>query len=158
MTEFSLHRDLEALAHLLGTWRGSGRGEYPNVENFSYEEEVTFTHSGRPVLVYRQRTWHPETGRAMHSEAGYWRPQPGGAIEMVVAHSFGVTEISEGRIEGHRIEVQTKSLASSTTAKTIKALARSFEVDGDVLTYELKMAYDDVPLQHHLGAELKRSA
>jgi hypothetical protein len=46
----NLHHDLMPLAWLVGTWRGKGRGEYPNVEGFQFAQEVSFNHDGRAFL------------------------------------------------------------------------------------------------------------
>ncbi len=62
------------MAFLLGTWRGQGKGEYPTVESFLYEEEVRFWDIGKPFLAYTQRTWDPANGTPRHGEMGYWRP------------------------------------------------------------------------------------
>ena len=35
-----LHPDVRPLTWLVGTWLGSGKGEYPTVEPFSFEQEV----------------------------------------------------------------------------------------------------------------------
>ncbi len=152
----TLHQAVEPLAFLLGTWRGEGRGEYPNIEDFTYGEEVTFWHAGKPWIGYAQRTWSLDKGIPMHAEMGFWRPQPRGRVEIVLAHTLGVAEVQEGAIDGTHIEVSSTTLAPTTSAKPVKELARTFDVTGDVLRYELKMAYDNVPLQHHLGAELQR--
>ena len=151
-----LHKAVEPLAFLLGTWRGEGKGEYPNIADFTYGEEVSFWHVGKPWIGYSQRTWSLTDGGPMHTESGFWRPQRGGRIEIVLAHALGIAEIQEGTVDGVHIEVSSKSLAPTTSAKPVKQLVRTFDVTGDILTYELKMAYDDVPLQHHLGAELHR--
>ena len=150
------HQALESVAFLLGTWRGEGKGDYPNVADFTYREETSFWHSGKPWLGYLQRTWSLEDGSPMHSEAGYWRPVPDGRIEIVLAHALGVTEVQEGTVEGSRIAVASTSVVPTTTAKRVGRLERTFEVTNDVLVYEVQMAYGDVPLQRHLGAELRR--
>ena len=156
MESATLHKALQPLSFFLGTWRGEGRGEYPNIADFTYGEEVTFWHVGRPWLGYSQRTWSLTDGMPMHTESGFWRPQGPDRIEIVLAHALGIAEIQEGSVDGNRIEVSSTALAPTSSAKPVKRLVRIFDVVGDVLTYELKMAYDDVPLQHHLGAELHR--
>jgi len=53
----NLHPDLMPLAWLVGSWRGKGRGEYPNVPGFQFAQEVSFNHDGRPFLNYFSRSW-----------------------------------------------------------------------------------------------------
>ena len=52
-----LHPDLNPLAWMIGTWRGNGHGEYPGTERFDFQQEVTFSHDGRPFLTYFSRSW-----------------------------------------------------------------------------------------------------
>jgi hypothetical protein len=158
MSEPALHEQAARIAFLLGTWRGSGKGEYPTIDPFSYEEEVRFTHNGKPFLAYTQRTWHPEKGHAMHGEAGYFRPLEGGRIEIVVAQPTGIVEVHEGTFDGSSIEVSSSLVGKTSTAKDVAKLQRSWEVDGEVLRYEVRMAAVGQPLQHHLGAELRKVA
>ena len=89
----------EGLRPLVGTWRGKGRGYYPTIKNFEYDEvrlerlrldfghcdvdvkcsryislalqELTFTHTGKPFLVMVQKTYNPSTKVPMHTETGY---------------------------------------------------------------------------------------
>jgi hypothetical protein len=152
-----LHRALEPLAFLIGTWRGTGSGRYPKIEDFEYVEEARFWHYGRPVLAYSQRTWSPASGAPMHSEMGYWRPAGAGGVEVVLAHAFGIVEIQDGRVDGGRITLASKSLTSAPTANQVEALSRTFVVEGDVLTYEVHMAFGDHDLQPHLEARLERA-
>ncbi len=157
MNEPSVHPALEPIAWLLGTWIGEGKGHYPTIDSFGYREESRFAHAGKPVMSYVQRTWSPQDGAAMHSEAGFLRPKESGIIELVLAHSFAIAEVSEGSIEGRRLELVSRSLAPTSTAKHVLSLRRVIEGDGDTLSYEIDMAIGEHPLQNHLRAELHRA-
>ena len=82
-----LHSDLNPLAWLVGTWRGKGRGEYPNIEGFEYAHEVVFNHDGRPFLNYYSRSWiidsEGEIIRPAASETGFWRVKPNNLDELI---------------------------------------------------------------------------
>ena len=149
-----LHPDVEPLAFLLGTWSGEGRGEYPTIEHFAYDETVVFGHVGKPFLAYTQRT--VRNGMPAHAEVGYLRAVGAGRIELVLAHPTGVAEIEEGTVEDGRIELRSMGVLRSSTAKDVVSLERSFTVEGGVLSYEVRMAAVGLPLQHHLAAELRR--
>lgn len=151
-----LHPELEPLGFLLGTWEGEGRGEYPTIEPFAYRETVTFGHVGKPFLAYAQRT--TREGVPAHAEVGYLRSVGGGRVELVLAHPTGVAEIEEGTVEGARIELRSTGILRSGTAKEVVALERSLVVDGDTLSYAVRMAAVGLPLQHHLSATLTKVA
>jgi hypothetical protein len=156
----ALHPDIEPLALLLGTWSGRGQGEYPTIEPFEYDETVTFAHVGKPFLTYMQRTSRPSDEFPLHAEAGYWRlPRPG-RVELILAHPTGVAEVADGTLTlvegGATIDLRSRAIASSETAKEVTALERSFTVEGDVLRYTIRMAAVGQPLTHHLAATLHR--
>ncbi len=154
------HPDIAHLAPLLGTWRGRGQGEYPTIKPFDYLEEVEFGHVGRPFLTYRQRTRAVDDGRPMHSETGYLRALPDDRIELILAHPTGITEICEGSLvsddDGLRIELDSTSIGRSSSAKSVTALGRTLAVAGNTLSYTLRMAAVEQPLQHHLAATMQR--
>jgi THAP4-like, heme-binding beta-barrel domain len=155
-----LHPDLGALAPLLGTWAGQGEGNYPTIQPFEYLEEVVFSHVGKPFLAYAQKTKAVADGKPLHAETGYLRvPQPG-RVELVLAHPSGITEIEVGiySVTGDRIEIElsTTAIGMTPTAKEVTALGRSLRIDGDELSYTVRMGAMGQPLQDHLAAVLRR--
>jgi hypothetical protein len=152
-----LHPLLAPLAPLLGTWQGSGRGEYPTIDPFAYEETVTFAHVGKPFLTYTQST-RADDGSPLHGEAGFWRPAGPGRLEVVIAHPTGHGEVAEGTVDGTTYLVRSTDVAAVATAKEVTAIERDLVVDGDVLRYTLRMAAVGCPMSTHLTAELHRIA
>lgn len=152
-----LHPALRDFAFLLGRWEGEGEGGYPTVAPFRYREEVCFTHAGKPFLSYCQRSWSVEDGRLLHVETGYLRPGPAGSVELVVAHPSGVVELSEGRRTGTEIELRSRAVACTSTAKDVSGLGRRLEVEGDRMHSALDMAAVGLPDARHLRSTLHRS-
>lgn len=147
---------VEPIAFLLGTWRGGGKGIYPTIADFEFEEELTVWHVGGGWLGHIQKTKATDDGRPLHSEMGYWRPKEGGVVELVVTHSFGVVELALGSVEGTALEFRSTEFIAAPTAKDIDVAVRRFSVSGDELHYEVDMEFGGHPLQHHLRATLGR--
>ena len=154
----SLHPSLEPVVHLVGTWRGTGQGEYPTIDSFEYTEEVTFTDVGKPFLVYTHRTRSLE-GRPLHVETGYLRVVKYEAVEFVLAQPTGQSELAEGTIELHEsgftIELRSR-IMNAGSAKQVDATERRIHLAGDTLTTSFAMAAVGVPMTHHLAATLTR--
>ncbi|GAA4837338.1 FABP family protein [Garicola koreensis] len=152
-----IHPSLEPVASLIGTWRGSGRGEYPTIAPFEYTEEITFTDLGKPFLHYAQRTWSP-VGAPMHVETGYLRLPGEGRLELVLAQPTGQTELAEGALvleaEGFSAELHSR-VVNAASAKTVDATTRWYRLVGDELTTRFSMAAVGHPMTHHLSSVLQ---
>src|ERR1700744_3167107 len=91
------HPAIAPLSFLLGRWKGTGKGDYPTIDPFDFLQEVTFSHIGKPYLIYTSRSWRLATNEQgelerdergelvrlepLAVEAGFWRPQPEGQVE-----------------------------------------------------------------------------
>ena len=160
------HPDLEALAFLLGRWEGAGIGGYPTIESFRFGQEISFSHNGKPFLIYTSRTWRlddeGQIGPPLGTESGYWRPRPDSQVEVMLAHPTGIVEIYLGEITGTRIEMATDVVARTATAKEVTAGHRLYGLVGSGgpadqdLAYAYDMAAVGQELQPHLSAQLKR--
>ncbi len=156
MNETGIHHDAEALEPFLGRWRGRGRGKYPTITPFEYEEECEYRPFRKPFVIYSQKTWDPRTGEPLHQEVGYLRPKPGGLVEIVIAHPTGIAEILEGSIRNGEIDAESTHVGLTSTAKDVRRLRRQISVEGDSMHYTLLMAAVGLPMQEHLTCSLTR--
>ncbi|WP_051852271.1 FABP family protein [Streptomyces aureocirculatus] len=158
------HALLAPVLGLLGSWHGRGRGTYPTLaEDFTYAQEVTFSHDGRPFLRYDARAWLVDAdGAALRPsarESGWWRLGPEGRVEALITQPTGIAEIAVGRATGTAVELATDQVARTLTAKVVDATRRRYTLGDDgLLTFVHELAAVGQPLQHHLRAELRRGS
>jgi THAP4-like, heme-binding beta-barrel domain len=154
------HPAIAPLSFLLGHWEGAGVVGYPTIESANFGQELSFSHNGKPFLIYSSRSWllaeDGTIGRPLAIETGFWRPQPDGNLEVLLSHPTGITEIYLGAISGTRIEMATDAIARTATAKEVTAGKRLYGMIGADLGYAYDMAAVGQPLQPHLSAQLKR--
>ena len=127
--------------------------------------EVEFRHDGRPFLSYTSRTWllddEGNQVRQSATETGFWRPagpaEAGGtALEVLLSHPTGITEIYYGAVDGPRVTLATDLVARTATAKEYTAATRLYGlVEGDLM-WVMDMAAVGHPLTSHASARLKR--
>jgi hypothetical protein len=147
---------------MVGKWGGKGMGEWPGAEKFEFVQEVTFRHDGRPFLEYTSKSWiidsegnHIRPGAA---ESGYWRIKPNKVVELILAHSTGISEGWLGKISDDRPSIQL-ALDHAYIAPTAKAVtdgARLYGlVEGQLFT-SYDMAAMGEELQAHIWSSLER--
>jgi THAP4-like, heme-binding beta-barrel domain len=160
MDDIKPHPDLAPLLFLLGRWEGAGVGGYPAIDSFQFGQEATFSHNGKPYLIYRSRTWALEEdgtiGRPLATETGYWRPQPENQLEVLLAHPTGFAEVYLGQVTGTKIEMATDAVVRTASAKEYTAGRRLYGLIGADLGWAYDMAAVGQPLQSHISAQLKR--
>jgi len=164
------HPAIAPLSFLLGRWEGVGKGDYPTIEAFDFIQELTFTHIGKPYLIYTSRSWRmvedsegdAVKGAPLGMEAGFWRPQPDNRVEVLLTHPTGITEIYLGEVSGTQIEMATDAVVRTESAKAVTAGRRLYGLVDSArrpgekdLAYAYDMAAVGQPLQPHLWARLE---
>lgn len=156
-----LPSELVPLAWLVGHWEGAGVGDYSTIDGFRFGQRLELDYvPGKPYLIHTGTSWllgdDGELVRPLARESGYWRPQPDGSVELVLAHPTGIAELWLGTITGRRVELGTDAVARTSTAKPYTAGHRLYGViDGGDLGFVFEMAAMGQPLQPHLSAQLK---
>lgn len=156
-----LHPDCVPVAWLLGRWEGAGVGDYPTIEAFQFGQEVEFTYvPGKAFLSYTSRSWilgaDGNLAAPAARETGYWRPRPDGEIEVLLSHPTGFVEVYIGKIEPAKIELATRGVLKTETAKDYRTGHRLYGLVEGRLMYVYEMAAMGHELLPHLSAELQR--
>lgn len=159
----NLHPLIAEFEFLIGTWKGPGKGHYPTIDSFRYNETLTFgAVPGKPFLRYEQKTAGAEN-QPMHTEAGFFRPVGDGRVEFTLAQPTGQTEVLEGTVgtgdDGElSIVMDHSTVVNSGTAKQVDVTSRTWVLNADrtELVTEFGMAAVGQPMQQHLVSELKK--
>lgn len=115
----SLHDGLLALLPLVGVWRGEGQADTPEDGEFSFGNQLTFSHDGGNYLVYESKSWkiseQGEPDQQMESrETGFIRIDEKDQIEFTLCHSSGAVEI----MYGEPLNERAWEMASASTMVT----------------------------------------
>ena len=160
-----MHPDCLSLLPLIGVWRGTGLfGNDPDAKDPQFGQQITIAHDGRPFLTYESVSWllGPDgsvIGPAAR-EVGFWRPQPDGSIELMVAHSEGRIELFYGRPRSVASwAMSTDAVVRTPTALPVIGTTRLYGITPDGrLAYVEERAHSDVELAPHASAALERIA
>lgn len=150
----------------MGTWKGTGRGEYPTIQAFEYFEQLTFSpNPGRPAIHYEQQTWLKEpdgsAGRASHWETGFIHALGNGSYQ--ISNSQGGARVEVLQSVAVSLDSEPKRLAFThllvgNDARIIQT-ARRFAVEGDRLEYTMQMETTQTrKLLQHVEAVLWRQS
>jgi len=139
----------QLFALLEGTWEGEGRGGYPTINSFDYRETLIFTRRDEKSLAYDQRAQKRYDGQTeyliSHWENGFIRILENDELELVNIQSGGRSEVLVGTIETLdtliRIHFASKAL---TNDQRVVSSARTFELEGGTLRYEMEMQTTEV--------------
>lgn len=155
---------LLGLLPLVGVWRGEGEVVYPTIDGpFHFGQQIIVAHDGRPFLSWEARSWLLDgpggaVVRPAARETGWWRPQPDGTVELLLAHHTGVIELYYGASRTQTSwELQTDAIARTSSAKEVSGATRLYGIveDGD-LAYVEERAMVGQPRQPHTSARLHR--
>ena len=131
----ALHPNVVPVSSLLGVWVGVGRGVYPTIGPFAYEEQLEFRAApGKPFVAYTQRTWKADSARTkpMHEENGFLRfvgPADARKVEAIISQCTGVQEVLSGQWKSNSDAAATPAAAAAAAATPAPAPASSFTIE-----------------------------
>jgi hypothetical protein len=157
-----IHDNLLALLPLVGAWRGNGAGVVASSgKQFSYGQQMTFAHDGRPFLAYESRSWLLDDDgtviRQAWRESGFWRPGSGpDDVEVVLASNTGQALVFAGVAGDLRWELASATAAPAATARPVDGERRLYALVDRELRYVTELAPAGQPYAAHLNARLSR--
>ena len=164
----ALHLDLLPVAWLVGTWTGNGfvverenGGGDGGIVEVPVELEVTFHHTGAPVLGYALRI--TRAGVEEDGEVGWWRVRPDADdlarvhLEVLLAHPTGVVEVYVGDAADATIRLATDLVAHTETGAPVAAASRQYGIRANTLVFVVDEATGERGLQSRLSGQLERT-
>ena len=151
------------LLPLIGVWRGTGQLKLPDsAEEQPFGQQLTISHDGRGVLRHESISWLIDADGSVdpaEREIGWWRPQPDGVIELVIANADGVTSVYYGHADTlSSWSFGTDAVMRTTSAPEVTGSTRLYGIVEGRLAYVIEQATTAYPLQPYMSALLERAA
>lgn len=147
---------------LEGRWCGTGRGAFPTIRAFEFEEATTYVFASEyPLLRYEQRTVLLPDRKASHWELGFIRPADDGVVEVSNAQDSGRVEVLRGRLsmdESGRVRLALRSKTIGNDPRVLQT-ERIITLHGDSLhcaKYMVTTTTVQPVREKHLEARLRR--
>ncbi len=159
-----IHPNCLSLLPLVGVWRGTGRFGNDADREPQFGQQIVISHDGRPFLRHESVSWLLEPNGDIRGpaarEVGFWRPQPDGAIELLLAHAEGRIEVFYGRPRSVASwALSTDGVWRTPTAPPVVGATRLLGITPDGrLAYVEERAHTDIELAPHASALLERLA
>ncbi len=153
-----------SLLPLVGIWRGTGvYGNEPGIQSPQFGQQITIAHDGRDFLTYESITWtldaEGDVVAPAARELGFWRPQPDGSIELLVAHAEGRIEVFYGQPRSLTVWAMSTDSVWRSSGPPVVGATRLYGITPDGrLAYVEERAHSDEPLAPHSSAALDRVA
>ncbi len=172
MNGIMLTEVIKPLTWLIGSWSGEGKGEYPTMEPFEFNDQLKFSIRSDAFelenLIHFEQVARVKEGNEFifkHWEAGFLRPTEQGKIELQVTHNTGRIEILEGKFveldsAKNRFTLRFRSTLLHNSQGLVKARTseRIWTFENDRLRYLQSMCTEDVEeMTVHLDSILERS-
>ena len=133
----------EQLSKLHGSWSGTGKGKFPTIDSFEYQEHLHFeVNLAYPLIYYEQKTILLPTQEPSHWESGFIRVLDDSVIEISNSQDSGRVEVLRGKMSNLSdigYEMEFTSVALANDPRMVKS-KRVFKVTANTLEYSQSMA------------------
>ncbi len=142
---FQLDGILEKLAKLHGSWKGKGKGKFPTIDSFEYEEHLHFeVDLSYPLIHYEQKTVLLPSEEPSHWESGFIRVLDSGMIEISNSQDSGRVEVLQGTMKNLsnislEYEMEFVSIVLANDSRLVNT-RRVIKVTNNTLEYSKFMA------------------